>query len=451
MQIRMRWTIWADMTNQTYDLPDWLGKTLYQCYDMPDWDIYLLNQRWLVESHMNFSEVPVCNDDFPQQLSCFSFSSSTLPSPRNTQLCHCSLSLHAIIKSWHRAQYILSTSYTEYSVYRVQYSWSTTYTAYCIIRWLTVSSSQPVFDLSADHIVLNSLHHHYYETFNEQTLSFCSASLPNYHFEIDHLQSVLQSGPMMTSRCISTLTWSYPPTVSLTLYPCSLQVGTIKSSKCSCKLAPSHPSSESLNSHDHSHQVSTTTASKCISQLAWSQPPSVSLESHDSVLQDCMITASKCIFKLAKSQPPSVFPKSLDHGLKCISKFTRSRCGESWMQTSHHQQSAFPRMGSERNTRDTVARASGAYGDSASKWWDIWPWWITWIAWIYEHLARVYEDPHKLRGSKNAWQEWMIARAEEDGMCILCNEMMSIYPRVSQIYNACCWVSVIPVSLYVYI
>jgi len=28
---RMMWRIRADMTNQGYDLPDWVGKTSYRC------------------------------------------------------------------------------------------------------------------------------------------------------------------------------------------------------------------------------------------------------------------------------------------------------------------------------------------------------------------------------------------------------------------------------------
>jgi hypothetical protein len=53
---------------------------------------------------------------------------------------------------------------------------------------------------------------------------------------------------------------------------------------------------------------------------------------------------------------------------------------------------------------------------------------------IYELLARVREDRHKLRGSR---QECMRPRAGEDGVCISYNEMMSIYPGVSKKYTAC--------------
>ena len=51
----------------------------------------------------------------------------------------------------------------------------------------------------------------------------------------------------------------------------------------------------------------------------------------------------------------------------------------------------------------------------------------------------VLEEPHKLRGSIIARQECMGPRAVKDTVCIsLFDEMMSIYPVVSQIYTPCC-------------
>jgi len=47
----------------------------------------------------------------------------------------------------------------------------TAYTAYCIMPTPTVSRSQPVSHLLADHVVLNSLHSHHYELSNEYSLS----------------------------------------------------------------------------------------------------------------------------------------------------------------------------------------------------------------------------------------------------------------------------------------
>jgi len=78
----------------------------------------------------------------------------------------------------------------------------------------------------------------------------------------------------------------------------------------------------------------------------------------------------------------------------------------------------------------------------------------------------VREEPYKLRGSMKARQECVGPRAGKDRLCISYNEMMSIYPGVSQMYTPRCLVhlrypcisvrpppvaqpvSVIPVSLY---
>jgi len=48
-----------------------------------------------------------------------SFSSTTLPSSQNTNLSHPSLSVHAMIMSWHQVQHTPSTAYTEYCIHRV--------------------------------------------------------------------------------------------------------------------------------------------------------------------------------------------------------------------------------------------------------------------------------------------------------------------------------------------
>jgi hypothetical protein len=81
--------------------------------------------------------------------------------------------------------------------------------------------------------------------------------------------------------------------------------------------------------------------SKCISKLARSRPPSASLISLDLGLQvhvqTSSITASRCISEFTQSRSPISSPNSLDHGLEvhlltrlftpfqCISEFTRSR------------------------------------------------------------------------------------------------------------------------------
>ena len=46
MKMRMMWRIRADMRNQQYDLPEWVGKIWYRCNYMPDRDSYLLYRGW---------------------------------------------------------------------------------------------------------------------------------------------------------------------------------------------------------------------------------------------------------------------------------------------------------------------------------------------------------------------------------------------------------------------
>jgi len=58
--------------------------------------------------------------------------------------------------------------------------------------------------------------------------------------------------------------------------------------------------------------------------------------------------------------------------------------------------------------------------------------------------VRTYErvpgcaEPDKLLGYMKVRPECVGPRAGKDKLCILYNEMMSIYPRVSQIYTPCC-------------
>jgi len=55
-----------------------------------------------------------------------------------------------------------------------------------------------------------------------------------------------------------------------------------------------------------------------------------------------------------------------------------------------------------------------------------------------QNLQTACEEPHKLRGSMKAQQECIRQRPGNDSVCILYNEMMSIYPRVCQIYTPSC-------------
>ena len=165
---------------------------------------------------------------------------------------------------------------------------------------MTVSRSQPVSYLSADHVVLNSLHCYNYELTNEYSLSSHRASLPNYRLHV-----LLQSRSITDSKCISKLARLQPPSVSPTSHDSGLHVRMITASKCISNLTPSQPPRVSLNSHDYGLQVRTITAYKCISKLARLRPPS-------AYLQTRSITASK----FARAWPPSASPNSLAHSLQ---------------------------------------------------------------------------------------------------------------------------------------
>jgi len=115
--MRMMRRIRADTRNQGHDLPDCVEETSYWCNYMADRDLYLLYRGWSNDSHTKFSHVPVSHDDVLHPLSSLSFSSSTLPSPKNMKLSHRSLSLHAMIKSQHRVQHTPSTAFTKYSIH----------------------------------------------------------------------------------------------------------------------------------------------------------------------------------------------------------------------------------------------------------------------------------------------------------------------------------------------
>jgi len=151
MKITTMWTIRADMRYHRHDLPDWVGMNSDQCDYMPDWNSYLPYRGWSIDLHTKFLYLPVANYDFPHTISSCSFLCSIQPSPKNTKFSHRCRSLYATIMSLQRVEYTLSTAYTEY----------------CIIPRSTVSRSQPVSHLPADHVVLNSLHSHNDKSTNE--------------------------------------------------------------------------------------------------------------------------------------------------------------------------------------------------------------------------------------------------------------------------------------------
>jgi len=238
-------------------------------------------------------------------------------------LSHPSLSLHAMIMSWHQVQHTPSTAYTKYSIHRVQHTPSTAYTADCVIPRLNVS--QPVSQLSADYVVLNSLRSHDYESSNELSLSFHRTCLSIYRLQIrslqidclqidhlqfnrlqiNHLQVLLQSRLIMASKCISKLTRSGSPSshdhvlLLITSWPINRVSASIAHASWSTasRLTP-------LRSI-----ASRSTASKYSSNLDWSWPPSVSPNTLNSSIQVHLwlhsISVSKCISKHARLRRPS--------------------------------------------------------------------------------------------------------------------------------------------------
>jgi len=149
------------------------------------------------------------------------------PSPAYTEY-----SLHWVLDT-------LSTASAECCIQQVLNTRTTAYTVYCIIPRLAVSSSQPVFQLSADRIVLNSLSSHNSIFSNEYSLSVYRTRLPIYRFQIDwlqidcleidclqldhlrinhlqinHHQVLLQFWLIMATKCITQFTWSRSPSTS---------------------------------------------------------------------------------------------------------------------------------------------------------------------------------------------------------------------------------------------
>jgi len=152
---------------------------------------------------------------------------------------------------------------------------------------------------------------------------------------------------------------------------------------CISTLAQLRPPSASPHLLDYSLQVylhtRTITASKCIATLAWSQPPSASPHSRNHGLRVHLptrsIAVSNCISKLARSRPRSVSLSSLDHGVvEGRQPIIKPPPHLTWDLNGILEKGRF---------------------------------------WFEEHRKRVrgferipgHDEPHKLRGSMNAWQE----------------------------------------------
>jgi len=246
-----------------------------------------------------------------------SFSSSTQPSSKNKKLSHPPLSLHAMIKSLHRVQSILSTAYTkyslywvqhtlspacnEYSIHQVQHTPSTVSTEYCIPwvlhsprttssqDWLSAALSQ---SLSTQQTMLYSIL--YIPTITNELINRVSAPVAP--------PSRTTASRLSASKYSSEFAPSWPPSAYL-------ETCAMSASKCMSKLARSWPTNVSPNSLDHGLQVHLQThlirASPCISKLAQSRPPSASWNSS--------ITASNRISNIARLRPRRASPNFPDH------------------------------------------------------------------------------------------------------------------------------------------
>jgi len=212
--------------------------------------------------------------------SSLSFSSSTLPSPKNTKLSHPSLSLHAMIKSSLWVQHSLSTAYTEYSIHRVLHTLRNAYTAYCIIPRSTIFRSQQVSS-PGRHCCTH------FSTFPPSRVNqWMKSQLP------------LRLPPELPPPDCSPLR---APPISLNH---GLQV---------------HLQSRSITANKRISEVNRSSVSKCISKVARARPPCAPPSSLDlgrqAPRQTRPITPAKCISEFTRSRSPSASPRSFDPGL----------------------------------------------------------------------------------------------------------------------------------------
>ena len=269
-------------------------------------------------SHIR-SYPPHCSCLHPPSLS---FSYTTLSSSQKTKLSHPSLSLHAMIMSWHWVQHTLSTTYTKHSIHRVQDTPSTAFSILMITSWpLNVASASGVPPYMIDHHqparqessnVKSPCH---ISTFASQLSDELSLSTqravhrPPPSTRPISLDYCIQLRTMIAPKCISILVQSRPPSVSPNTFDYGLQVRTIMACKCICKLARSWSQSGSLSSLDHSLQVHLQTSSimnsECISKFTQSWPPSVSPNTLDyrlqRLLQPRSITISEFVSEFISS------------------------------------------------------------------------------------------------------------------------------------------------------
>jgi len=146
MKMRTMWWIRADMRNQGFDLPDWVGKTSYRGNYTPDRDSYLPYRGWSIESHTKFAKSQFLMTICPIN----SHLSTSRPQLYRHLRTRSSVIPLYLSMPWSRVN-------TEYSIHRVQHTPSTAYTEYGIHRVLHHPHTAPSQSLISRQTMLYSI------------------------------------------------------------------------------------------------------------------------------------------------------------------------------------------------------------------------------------------------------------------------------------------------------
>ena len=258
-------------------------------------------------------------------------------------------------------------------------------------------------------------------------------------------------------RVAATMT---PPcwTTTSRLITCRLIASRWRASKFSYDPDWSWPPSASPNLPDHGLQVYLQscfiTASKCISQFTQSRPrsasPRVLNDSLQLHLQTCSSTALKLMTEFTWSRSQTECPKTLDpsHQVRTsIALQVSSTLARLWPRSASLSSLTF---GLQMHLQSCLLMASkfaqSCCGDTAELSWH-WEgmheneqfWLEEGRKWVGGHeVLSGHDELQKLPGSMTLQQAWVGPRAGKDRQYISYNEMMSMYPRVSQIYIPTC-------------
>ena len=184
----------------------------------------------------DFSYLLVSSTWFSSSSPSLSFSFTTLPSSQNTKLSHPSLSLHAMIMSWHSVQHTLSTASTQDCLSSL-YSHHYELTPECSFSFWRASLHDRLPSASFP-----------YELKGKVTLSRShSFKFTNWWIESQHPAR----RPSTAYNYLSKLTRSRPPSASPNSPNHGLEVYIQTRSITACKFAQSWPPGASPNSLDH--------------------------------------------------------------------------------------------------------------------------------------------------------------------------------------------------------